>query len=415
MTHRRSNRHVTALAVALLAFASALAPVLAEAAPTRPAKSRNGVSRAVAAPRTPSGARRTATLVMLRGYTAPDHTRLVADISGANADDVRCDSTSVRGVVTVHFTGMTRGDAVAALSLQDGLVRTVAVDTEDDGVRVTITLDHPAPLNAFTLDAADGRPSRFVLDILRPVSPQAEAREDSVITALKSRKVHIIALDAGHGGEDYGAIGKGRTAEKNVTLAVVESLATRLNAMPGFRAVLTRKGDYFVPLRERTRIARRSKADLFMSVHCNASVNRQASGTEVYFLSPNGATDELARATARRENEADLVGGLAATQGNDVGAILLDLAQTASVERSSVLAENALDQLATSSDIPTRGVKQAGFVVLKTVDVPSILVETAFISNPREEQLLADPAFQAALAHRLALAIRAYFTRYHAD
>lgn len=376
----------------------------------RSAKSGSRASQAVRAPRHVAP-----TLATLRCFTAPDHTRLVADLNGARAGAVDCDSTSVRGIVTLRFSAMARGASVENLSIEDGAIRGVAIATDGDDVVVTVTLDHPATVNAFMLNAEDGRPSRFVLDVLRPVSAVAEARQDSVITDLKDRRVHIVALDAGHGGEDYGAIGKFRTAEKSVTLAVVESLATRLNALPGFRAVLTRSGDYFVPLRERTRIARRSKADVFISVHCNASLNRQASGTEVYFLSPHGATDELARATAQRENEADLVGGLAASQGDDVGAILLDLAQTASVERSSVLAEAALDQLATSSDISTRGVKQAGFVVLKTVDVPSILVETAFISNAREEGLLGDPSFHSALADRLAAAIRAYFSRFHAD
>lgn len=409
MTTRRRGRMLCALVLAVVASTGVLLPGEA-AARRRPAKSPSHRSRAVSAPR-----RVPPTLAMLRCYTAPDHTRLVADLNGVRADAVECDSTSARGIVTLRFMGMARGVAVENLSVQDGLIRSVGVELDGGDVRVTVALDHPASVNCFTLNAVDGRPSRFVLDVLRLVSPLADAREDSVFTALKDQRIHIIALDAGHGGEDYGAIGKQRTAEKNVTLAVVESLASRLNTMPGFRAVLTREGDYFVPLRERTRIARRSKADLFVSVHCNASLNRQASGTEVYFLSPHGATDELARATAQRENEADLVGGLAASQGDDVGAILLDLAQTASVERSSVLAETALDQLATSSDISTRGVKQAGFVVLKTVDVPSILVETAFISNPREEELLADPNFQAALADRLAQAIRAYFSRFHAD
>lgn len=398
-----------ALALAWMAGASVVAPADAWAK-RRGSASRARTSRAVTAPR-----RAAPHIASVRCFTAPDHTRLVADLAGGRADDVDCDSLSSPGMVTLRFPGMSLAPGVTSLSVNDGAVRTVDVSQDEAGAAIRVSLQRPLSVSVLTLDAESGRPARFVLDILRPVSALVEAREDSVIDALKESRTHIIALDAGHGGEDYGAIGKFGTPEKSVTLAVAESLAARLNAMPGFRAVLTRKGDYFVPLRERTRIARRAKADLFVSVHCNASVNRQATGTEVYFLSPHGATDELARATAQRENEADLVGGLAASQGDEVGAILLDLAQTASVERSSALAETALDQLATSSDVTTRGVKQAGFVVLKTVDVPSILVETAFISNPREEALLGDPAFQAGLADRLADAIRAYFTRFHGD
>ncbi len=402
----RVARHLMlTLALACVVGAGVLLPGDAAAA-----KRRSRGSRAVVAPRHSAPQ-----LANVRCFTAPDHTRLVADLAGGRPDDVECDSLTSRTTLVLRFPGMQRGANVGDLTVQDGAVRTVHVEANDDGVQLRITLERPLALNVLTLDSESGRPARFVLDVLRPISAAQEAREDSVITALKEQRTHIIALDAGHGGEDYGAIGKNGTPEKSVTLAVAESLATRLNALPGFRAVLTRKGDYFVPLRERTRIARRAKADLFVSVHCNASLNRQATGTEVYFLSPHGATDELARATAQRENEADLIGGLAASQGDEVGAILLDLAQTASVERSSVLAETALDQLATSSDVTTRGVKQAGFVVLKTVDVPSILVETAFISNPREEALLGDPNFQASLADRLADAIQAYFSRFHGD
>jgi N-acetylmuramoyl-L-alanine amidase len=301
------------------------------------------------------------------------------------------------------------------VSVEDSLVHDVSVRATPAGTALLIRLVHPAPYDMFTLRAAEGRPDRLVLDVKRLIAPAVRAQEESLYAALKAGRTRIIAIDPGHGGEDYGAIGPDGIAEKDVCLAIAESLASRLSAIPGFHAVLTRQGDYFVPLRERTRIARRAHADLFMSIHANASRNRAATGTEVYFLSPRGATDELARATAERENEADLVGGLPARTDSEVGDILLDLAQTAAVERSGVLAEAALDHLATAPRVTTRGVKQAGFVVLKTVDVPSILVETAFISNLREERQLADGEFRRDLADRLSAAIVGYFARYHGE
>jgi N-acetylmuramoyl-L-alanine amidase len=334
---------------------------------------------------------------------------------GAVTPEAKVDSGGGAHRIIIRFPNAVPAGAIRDLVVDDSLVRSVSTEKTADGATVTVALARAARYNTFTLKATQGVADRLVLDVMRPISPHVEARDDSLFAALRASRVRIVAVDAGHGGEDYGAIGPSGVAEKNVCLAIAIALVDRLNSRPGLHAFLTRKGDYFIPLRERTKIAKRAKADLFISVHANASRNRQAFGTEVYFLSPSGATDELARAVAQRENEADLVGGIVVNEDDDVANIVLDLAQSATVDRSAALAEAALDRLSTIEAITTRGVKQAGFAVLKTVDVPSILVETAFISNHREEQQLSDPTFQTSLADRLAGAVASYFTRFHEE
>ena len=199
----------------------------------------------------------------------------------------------------------------------------------------------------------------------------------------------IIAIDAGHGGEDPGAIGKNGTREKDVVLAIARALAQRVDAEPGMKAVLTRNGDYFVPLRDRMRRARAQQADLFVSIHADSIRDRSVDGSSVYILSQRGATDEASRWLAERENASDLIGGVSLEDKGDVlASVLLDLSQSASLSASQAAAEQVLHQLNLVGEIRKPLVQQAGFVVLKSPDVPSMLVETAYISNPQEEQRL---------------------------
>ncbi|MEN9416916.1 MAG: hypothetical protein RI988_536 [Pseudomonadota bacterium] len=222
----------------------------------------------------------------------------------------------------------------------------------------------------------------------------------------------VVAVDAGHGGEDPGAIGPTGLREKDVTLAVARLLKARLDAVPGMRAVLTRDGDYFVPLHERVRKARRLQADLLVSVHADAFIRREARGASVYALSTSGATSATARWMAERENAADAVGGLnVAARDPQLLQAMLDMSTSAQIKESLGIGQTVLGQLARLGRLHKPAVEQAGFAVLKAPDIPSILVETAFISNPQEEALLREPEYQARLADALADAIRRHFAR----
>jgi len=220
----------------------------------------------------------------------------------------------------------------------------------------------------------------------------------------------IIAIDAGHGGEDPGAIGKNGTREKDVVLAIARALAQRVDAEPGMKAFLTRNGDYFVPLRDRMRRARAQQADLFVSIHADSIRDRSVDGSSVYILSQQGATDEAARWLAERENASDLIGGVSLEDKGDVlASVLLDLSQSASLSASQAAAQHVLHQLNLVGEVRKPLVQQARFVVLKSPDIPSMLVETAYISNPQEEQRLRGVTHQAKLATAIYQGLRAYF------
>lgn len=220
----------------------------------------------------------------------------------------------------------------------------------------------------------------------------------------------IIAIDAGHGGEDPGAIGVNGTREKDVTLAIARDLEQRIDGEPGMRAVLTRDGDYFVPLRERMRRARARQADLFVSIHADSIRDHSVDGSSVYILSQHGASTEAARWLAERENAADLIGGVSLEdKGDMLASVLLDLSQTASLTASHTAAEHVLRQLNLVGEVRRPLVQQAGFMVLKSPDIPSMLIETAYISNPEEELRLRSPAHQEKLAAAIHQGLREYF------
>lgn len=229
-------------------------------------------------------------------------------------------------------------------------------------------------------------------------------------TPLGRRRMVTIAIDAGHGGEDPGAIGKGGTREKDVVLAIAQKLKARIDATPGMRGYLTRDGDYFVPLHVRVEKARRVKADLFVSVHADAFPRPTAGGSSVYVLSERGASSTAAKWLAAKENSADLIGGINInTQNNQVAKILLDLSTSAQIKDSTQLASTMLDQLRNVYRLHKPQVENAGFAVLRAPDMPSILVETAFISNPTEEQLLRTPQTQEKFANAMHTGIQQFF------
>ena len=245
-----------------------------------------------------------------------------------------------------------------------------------------------------------------------PAPPQAQAPP----TASERQRVDrliIVALDPGHGGEDPGAIGPTGLREKDVVLAVALALRTRLNAVPGMRVMMTRDADYFVALSERVRKARRVQADLFVSIHADAFFRPEARGASVFALSTRGATSTAARWMAQRENAADQVGGVNIAQVRDrqVLSAMLDMSTTAQIKDSLKLGHEVLTRIGRVGRLHKPRVEQAGFAVLKAPDIPSILVETAFISNPEEEAQLRDPVYRAELVEALAQGIQRYFAR----
>ena len=238
----------------------------------------------------------------------------------------------------------------------------------------------------------------------RPPSPELMRKVERLI---------IVALDPGHGGEDPGAVGPSGLKEKTVVLAVALQLRDRLNTQPGMRAFLTRDADYFVPLADRVMKARRVQADLFVSIHADAFMTPSARGASVFALSQGAATSTAARWIANKENAADVVGGVNVKAGSDVQVMraLLDMSTTAQIKDSLRVGHEVLGQLDRVGRLHKPRVEQAGFAVLKAPDIPSILVETAFISNPDEEAKLADPGYRQQLVEALAVGIRRYFAK----
>ncbi len=290
------------------------------------------------------------------------------------------------------------------------------------GLRLVFEVSGPVTIQTSAATPAGEAGHRLILDIAGPaasvakvvaVTPAVPVAPVAIRPAhapLDSGRDIVIAVDAGHGGVDPGASGKRGTREKNVVLEIAKALAARINAEPGMKAVLTRDGDYFISLKERTLRARRAKADLFVSIHADAIANPDVSGSSVYVLSDRGASSEAARWLAERENAADLKGGIKLDDKDAVLAnVLLDLSQTASISASMVAAENILKSLDQIGEVRKPRVQQAGFVVLKSPDIPSMLVETAFISNREDERKLSLPAHRAKLANAIFSGIEQYF------
>ena len=253
------------------------------------------------------------------------------------------------------------------------------------------------------------------------VAPAESARQAPAEAAAKpairpgkpeNQRLIVVAVDAGHGGEDPGALGRRGTREKNVTLAIARKLKTRIDQEPNMRAVLTRDGDYFIPLHHRVEKARKVRADLFVSIHADAFIKPNARGSSVFALSENGATSSAAKWLAKRENDADLIGGVNLDVPDPyLKMTLTDLSFTAQINDSLKLARAVLSELGGINALHKSVVEQAGFAVLKAPDIPSILVETAFITNPEEEKKLKDDAYQDQMADAIVSGIRRYFAQ----
>ncbi len=344
----------------------------------------------------------------LRLWAAPDHTRLVFDTSATVSHTIFSLKQPDRLVIDIDNSRLNA--AVADLAKGDPLISNVRSGVRPGGgTRVVLDLKKAVKVKSFALRPTHEYGNRLVVDIMDAAVREQQQEKNSKELENDMRDV-IIAIDAGHGGEDPGARGRYGTREKDVVLAISKKLASLIDQEKGMRAVLIRKGDYYLPLRKRTTLAREHKADLFISIHADAFRDRSAKGSSVYTLSHRGASSEAARWLAQRENSADLVGGVELKDKDDVlASVLLDLSQTATLQASHEVAGKVLGKLGGVGRTHKRSVQQAGFAVLKSPDVPSVLVETAFISNPGEEKKLKDPSHQQRLASSIMGGVRDYF------
>jgi len=366
----------------------------------------------------------------VRLWAGPDQTRVVLDLSGPAKHSLFTLHGPDR--LVVDLAGATLG--AFEQPAPTGLVKGLRTGARDAGARVVLDLTGPVRPRSFLVEPNEVYGHRLVLDLDRPGAPIATAPSTApaVVPTVPSaapaaqpaapsstaprslpdsdRDV-VVAIDAGHGGEDPGARGRNGTREKDVTLAIARKLKERIDAQPGMRGVLVRDGDYFIELKQRTHIARvRYKADLFISIHADAFTNPKARGSSVFVLSERGASSVAARTLADRENAADLIGGVSLSDKDDVVAsVLLDLSQTASLSASLEVAATVLRELDELGKLHKSQVQSAGFMVLKAPDIPSILVETAFITNPEEEKRLRDARHQAQVADAILAGVRQYF------
>lgn len=348
----------------------------------------------------------------VRMWQAPESTRLVFDTSGPVEHSLFTLKNPDRLVIDLKDTKL-KADT-DKLDLDNSLLTGIrSAERNGRHLRVVLDLKQEVKPKSFVLRPNEEYGHRLVIDLQHLGAQQAErvARTvESFAPQGKARDV-VIAIDAGHGGDDPGAIGPTGVREKDVVLAIARKLKEQIEREPGMRAVMIRDGDYFIPLKNRVQLAReRYRADLFVSVHADSFRDKRASGSSVYTLSPHGASSEQARLLAEKENASDLIGGVSLDDKDDLlASVLLDLSQTASIEASSDVASRVLSGLKSVNRLHKSRVEQAAFRVLKSPDLPSILVETAFISNPKEERLLRTTSYQQKLADAIMSGVRGYF------
>ena len=345
----------------------------------------------------------------VRIWAAPESTRVVFDVSGPVQHSLEMLSNPYRAVIDIRDTSSST-TLSQPVSTDKYLHRIRSGVFEQNNLRVVLDLKKHVETKVFLLPPNQRYGHRLVIDLFDK-EKQDNIQKVMIDQEPDSPRDIVIAIDAGHGGEDPGARGPSGIYEKDVVLKIANRLAELINRERGMRAVLIREGDYYLRLRNRINKAREHKADLFISIHADAFRDSRVSGSSVYILSRKGATSEAARWLAEQENASDLIGGVSLDDKDDVlASVLLDLSQTASLEASIDVADRVLDGLKSIGKVHKRHVQAAGFAVLKSPDVPSILVETAYISNPNEEKNLRDPTYQKKLAGAILTGLRGYFS-----
>lgn len=349
----------------------------------------------------------------LRIRTTDDNTRLVFDVSAIPGYKVFQLKNPDR--LVIDFTNAYLENKLKQPEKNHTLLtglRTAHRNKQD--LRVVIDLQKAVVSKSFVLQANQKYGPRIVIDL--PVTGNKIVKKTksyqptkAIKSVKRSAKPFIVAVDAGHGGKDSGARGRYGTLEKKVVFQIASKLAALINQRPGMKAIMVRKGDYYVSLRQRMNIARKADADLFVSIHADAFKNSKVTGASVFTLSRRGATSEAARWLAKHENAVDLVGGVSLDDKDDIlASVLLDLSQTASQDISQLVAQEVLKNFGRIGDLHSHKVQKAGFMVLKSPDIPSILVETAFISNPKEERRLKSSKYQLKMAKAIQKGILSY-------
>lgn len=398
-------------------------------------------------------------VVAVRVWPAPDYTRVTIELDASLKNEHFLLTDPHRLVMDIEgmVLNSTMKELVSKVRADDPFIETVRVGQNRPNVaRLVIDLKQTTKPQVFTLKPIGEYQHRLVIDLypeverdpLLTLANNSQADDDPLARMLEelqrgekpsqieqapsiaeatppqtppppsrptprpTKRMITIALDPGHGGEDPGAIGKGGTREKDVVLRIAKQLKARIDREPNMRAMLTRDGDFFVPLHTRVAKARRVQADLFVSIHADAWIKPTARGSSVFVLSQGGATSTSARWLANKENAADLIGGVnLGSQDRQIARVLLDLSTTAQINDSMKLGRAVLNEISGINRLHKPQVEQAGFAVLKAPDIPSILIETAFISNPEEEKRLKDAAYQARMADAIMNGIKNYFAK----
>tara|TARA_A100001037_G_scaffold278495_1_gene279479 strand:- start:7506 stop:8849 length:1344 start_codon:yes stop_codon:yes gene_type:complete len=349
----------------------------------------------------------------VRMHDAPDYTRVVLDVSAKARYDLFTLRNPDRVVIDLDDTVLAPGFDPAAAPVAGERVRGLRAAPRGNGYRVVLDVALPLDPKGFTLAPVEPYGHRLVVDLY---SGQPKRSKPVSAPRNEDKRDVVIAIDAGHGGEDPGAlgprVGRSRIQEKVVVLQIAGRLRDKLDRTPGYRALMVRTGDYYIALRKRVEIARDARADLLMSIHADAFRSASVSGASVYTLSERGASSENARWLAEKENRSDLIGGVGGVSLDDkddlLAHVLLDLSMDASRSASILAGELLVTELSRVAKMHKRRVEQAGFAVLKSPDVPSVLVETGYISNPGEARRLHSPAYQEKIATALFEGVRAY-------
>jgi N-acetylmuramoyl-L-alanine amidase len=345
----------------------------------------------------------------VRIHQSPEKTRVVFDLAAAVEHQLFALDNPQRLVLDIEGTEL-RTD-LDAIDLKQSPIERIRSSVQDNGdLRVVFDLTENVKPRSFVLKPVMQYGDRLVLDLYTDTQQQAPLRKEDLFKQ-EIRDV-VIAIDAGHGGDDPGAIGHGKVLEKEVVFSIASKLDALFADEPGYRGLMIRTGDYYVELRKRTSIAHENRADIFLSIHADAFRSSKVSGASVYALSDRGATSETARILAEKENRADLIGGVGGVSLNDkddlLVHVLLDLATTASLSASLEIGAKVLGQVGKVNKLHKRQVEQAGFVVLKSPEIPSLLVETGYISNPGEAQKLATRRHQQKMARAIYSGVRSY-------
>ena len=352
----------------------------------------------------------------MRMFDAATHTRVVFDLSAPV--DYNLFSLRDPDRVVLDFKGVNfKAEVENGFRPNRRIAGVRQAQRNDEHHRVVFDMGRKAPAKSFLLRPHGRRGHRLVLDFGRPTGANAKVERTTPVPGASKpsptgrlRDV-IVAIDAGHGGKDPGAVGRRRkTREKDVTLAIARALASELDRRPGIRSVLVRDGDYFMPLRQRTEVARKAGADLFVSIHADAFRDPKVRGASAYVLSWSGASSEAARWLAERENAADKAGGLNLSRHEPmVRSAMVDMSRKGTARLSSVAASRVLRALKGAVKVHGEHVHRAGFAVLKTRNIPALLIETAFLSNPADEKLLREDRYRRRIARAIADGIEAFF------